>query len=71
MIRDREYVPALSLHYKYYNGKAVFEDGVEYSLAEMLFLARTRARGETLVAVHKVKKIFDGVILTNNIEEIL
>jgi hypothetical protein len=44
------------------NGVTTFPDGVTYTLEEMLLLSRTGDQ-KALQGIHKVKLLFDGVIL--------
>lgn len=61
------YVPALRMSYRYDLSPSVliltFDDGVSYTLAESLTLARGNPSPEDIRAVHYVKKLFDGDIL--------
>jgi hypothetical protein len=41
----------------------VFEDGVEYSLAEALHISRDELQTDDIKALHAVKKLFDGQLL--------
>lgn len=53
---------ALGLSYTWNGGPLVFEDGVRYTVAEAIHLSS--AGDETLRAVHLVKKMFDGQVIT-------
>ncbi len=55
-----------SLTYKYdtETGICTFEDGTEYTLREMIFIARQELTDEDMDALHAVKKVFDGELDT-------
>lgn len=57
-------VPCIRESYTYNPVTGIFEftDGVKYTLAEAVELSKGCAGAETIRAVHRVKRIFDGVI---------
>jgi len=64
---DVQEVPALESRYRFVNGKMVFEDGVEYTLAEALLMQADRNLNNVdMLAIHLVKKLFDGEIIYAN-----
>ena len=67
------FVEELGLNYRFHENRAVleFEDGTEYTMKEALILSRARVRGRDLRVCHEVKKIFDGVFVTENDLELL
>jgi len=62
---------SLGLSYTYDPENAVlrFEDGVDYTAAEALSLSRPGIIPADLRAIHRVKKAFDGEILTGPAEQ--
>jgi hypothetical protein len=63
----KEYVPAIGQSYTFRDGVATFDDGVSYTLKEMLYLAERHAAGSDLREVHLVKKVFDGELIPDGI----
>lgn len=64
MGRNDTFVPALGQEYEFRDGKMIFPDGVEYSLAEALTMAKDLSLTDRdIQAIHAVKKLFDGRIV--------
>jgi hypothetical protein len=61
---DDIWVRALQLSYRYNSetGILVFSDGVKYNLFESILLSKGKLCDEDLMAIHQVKKVFDGEI---------
>jgi len=57
------YVPALDLSYTFVYDRAVFEDGVSYTIEEMVFLSKQHLSNVDIKALHLTKAMFDGVLL--------
>lgn len=66
----KHYVPALGQCYRFHPNRRVleFDDQTEYTLREAIILAKGKAGDEVLRAVHLVKRIFDGVLITEKDE---
>ena len=72
------FVKSLDQSYTWDDGRGamVFEDGVSYSVSELLAYSKRDTSPEDQRAIHNVKKIFDGVLvekghkLTNPVEEL-
>jgi len=65
------YVKALGQSYAVdeKTGDLVFADGIRYTVAEALELARGGAKTGTIRAVHQIKKLFDGEIVSPAVEQ--
>lgn len=66
----KQYVPALNQEYRYHPNRKIleFDDGTEYTLEEAVILARGGADEDAQRAVHLVKRVFDGVLVTERQE---
>jgi len=62
----KQYVPALNQEYRYWNSRKIleFDDGTEYTLREAVIIAQGKPKDEDLCAIHLVKQVFDGVVMT-------
>lgn len=62
----KQYVPALNQNYRYHDNRKIleFDDGIEYTLREATIMAQGRANDEDQRAIHLVKQVFDGVVMT-------
>jgi hypothetical protein len=60
---DEHYSRALDQHYEFDGQKLTFEDGISYTLAEAVEVAKKARRDEDVRAVHLVKRVFDGEVL--------
>jgi len=60
----RKYAPPLNKYYRFnpVEGTLVFEDQVEYTLQEAIFLSRSRIKDSDLEKIHLVKQIFHGIL---------
>lgn len=58
------WVSALQMSYRYNGetGEMVFSDGVKYTIEEAVQLSKGRLSDDDLMAIHQVKKVFDGEI---------
>jgi len=57
------FVAALNQSYRFEGDRIVFQDGVSYTIAESLHIAKDRLDDDDIQAIHLVKKLFDGEIL--------
>lgn len=61
-----KYSHALGLAYRFDKagaGSLAFTDGVTYSVAEALYISRSRASDQAIRDLHAIKKAFDGEIV--------
>ena len=64
------YSKDLDLEYVFDGDTLTFVDGVTYSIPEALHLSQTGASPQTIRAIHRVKKAFDGEILVPGTNDI-
>lgn len=65
------FVPALGKRYEFKEDRIVFEDGVSYTLAEAMVMAKDRLDEADIQAIHLVKQMFDGTIVsTTNVDTV-
>lgn len=57
------FVAALNQSYRFEGDRIVFQDGVSYTIAESLHIAKDRLDDDDIQAIHLVKKLFDGEIV--------
>jgi hypothetical protein len=62
----KQFVPALNQNYRYWDHKRIleFDDGTEYALREAVIIAKGKPNDEDLKALHLIKRVFDGVVMT-------
>ena len=62
----KQYVPALNKNYRYHDNRKIleFDDGTEYTLREAVIIAQGKPTDEDQRAIHLVKQVFDGVVMT-------
>jgi len=60
----KQFVPALEQNYRYHKNRKIleFDDGTEYTLREAVIMSQ--AKDTDVKAVHLVKQVFDGVLMT-------
>lgn len=61
---EKNHVPALGESYWFncLNGMLIFDDGVQYTSEEAIWIAESEPSDETLQAIHLIKKEFKGEI---------
>jgi hypothetical protein len=69
--RAKQFVPALDQNYRYQDNRKIleFDDGTEYTLREAAIIAKGKPNDDDLRAIHLVKRIFDGVVITEQEEK--
>jgi len=67
----KQYVPELDQNYRYHANRRMleFDDGTEYTLIEAVIMAKGSPAPETIRAVHEIKRIFCGTLMTEKQEK--
>ena len=61
---ERKYARQLNRYYRYLEGKLVFEDRVTYTVKEALLISRSSPRNHDCEAIHLVKAVFGGEVIS-------